>query len=157
MYVFFFSRSFSPLLFLSYSIHIYVRCYPFQKVVIFNFWFLAFASSSLALSKTITDKLLLFTLSLSLTHWWRRNCYVEALSLSLVVSVSLSLSLSLTHTHTHTHCFGSSQVILVIVTLKLSLALSLSLTLSLCFGSRQVGLQRIRHFSELGLNKHNIY
>jgi hypothetical protein len=147
MYVFFFSRSFSPLLFLSYSIHIYVRCYPFQKVVIFNFWFLAFASSSLALSKTITDKLLLFTLSLSLTHWWRRNCYVEA----------LSLSLSHTHTHTHTHCFGSSQVILVIVTLKLSLALSLSLTLSLCFGSRQVGLQRIRHFSELGLNKHNIY
>jgi hypothetical protein len=155
MYVFFFSRSFSPLLFLSYSIHIYVRCYPFQKVVIFNFWFLAFASSSLALSKTITDKLLLFTLSLSLTHWWRRNCYVEALSLSLCLS--LSLSLSHTHTHTHTHCFGSSQVILVIVTLKLSLALSLSLTLSLCFGSRQVGLQRIRHFSELGLNKHNIY
>jgi hypothetical protein len=133
MYVFFFSRSFSPLLFLSYSIHIYVRCYPFQKVVIFNFWFLAFASSSLALSKTITDKLLLFTLSLSLTHWWRRNCYVEALSLSLVVSVSLSLSLSHTHTHTHTHTLlrvkSSYSRDCYVEALSRSLSVSHSLTL----------------------------
>jgi hypothetical protein len=123
MYVFFFSRSFSPLLFLSYSIHIYVRCYPFQKVVIFNFWFLAFASSSLALSKTITDKLLLFTLSLSLTHWWRRNCYVEA----------LSLSLSLSHTHTHTHTLlrvkSSYSRDCYVEALSRSLSVSHSLTL----------------------------